>query len=511
MPKLSVDNVNPDVVNAVFVVRGKVQEEAEKLEQQLQGNSGADLPFDQLIYCNIGNPQAQSQKPITFLRHILSIMDSPDLLLPQNRQILVNGGIFTDEEMDRASQMLSQMNALPLELRESGKKVANVSSTGAYTGSQGLPFVRQHVCDFIRDRDGLGDRFDVAHHMKRVFMTDGAGAAVKYILQLLIRPGQNDSIMIPLPQYPLYSAGITLYGGKQAGYYLNESQQWQLSVEELNRVYEESEKSGEHVRALVVINPGNPTGSVLSRDNMIAIVKFCVEKRIVLLADEVYQDNMYHDDESKSFISFNRVMYELNLENELELISFHSASKGYLGECGRRGGYVHIGQAIDDGVLAQLVKLVSVILAPNTHGQLAMDILIHPPKSNGPSAQLFNQEKDSIIQSLKRRAKLVSDTFNSLPGIECQPINGAMYAFPKIMIPEKAVQEAQKQGLAPDLFYVLEMLNQTGVVCVPGGGFGQEKGTFHFRTTFLPQEHELKKALDLFKVFHTKFIQQYSE
>jgi len=498
--KLSKDNINQNVVNAVFVVRGKVQEEAEKLEQELK-KPDSSLPFDQLIYCNIGNPQAQSQKPITFLRHVLSIMDSPDLLL-NHKQSLMDCGVFHSEEFERAHAMLSQMNALP----DASQPKKNVSSTGAYTHAQGLPFVRQHVCEFIQSRDALSsDQFNAAHHVKRVFMTDGAGAAVKYILQLLIRPEQDDSIMIPLPQYPLYSAGITLYGGKQAGYYLNENQKWQLSTQELNRVYSENK----NVRALVVINPGNPTGSCLSRENMIEIVKFCVEKKIVLLADEVYQDNIYNS--SNPFISFNRIMYELQLENELELISFHSASKGYLGECGRRGGYVHIGQAIGDDVLSELNKLVSIILAPNTHGQLAMDVLINPPTGSGVCAQLFNQEKNSIIESLKRRAKLLSDTFNTLPGIECQPIDGAMYAFPKISIPQKAVQEAQKQGLAPDMFYVLEMLKNTGVVCVPGAGFGQEKGTFHFRTTFLPQEHELKKALELFQVFHANFIKQYSE
>jgi len=410
--------------------------------------------------------------------------------------------------------MLKSMNAFPLAAHEeqvnSGKVKRNVSSTGAYTHAQGIPFVRDNVCKFIEKRDKLNSGTIQA---SRIFMTDGAGAAVKYILQMLIRPNTSDAIMIPLPQYPLYSAGITLYGGNQVGYYLNEEDKWGLSLTELERVYNQEEQKGTKIRALVVINPGNPTGSCLSRDNIVQIIEFCVRRGIVLLADEVYQDNIYdhseHSEPAVQFYSFNRAMYELGLENDLELISFHSASKGYLGECGRRGGYFHLGAAISNDIVAELNKLVSVILAPNTHGQLAMDILINPPTS-GESAKQYKQERDAIINSLKRRAKLVSDTFNTLPGVSCQPIDGAMYAFPKITIPEKAVKVAQEQGLVPDLWYVLEMLKHTGVVSVAGSGFGQQSGTYHFRTTFLPQEHEIQQALERFRSFQTKFMEEYA-
>jgi aspartate/methionine/tyrosine aminotransferase len=147
-------------------------------------------------------------------------------------------------------------------------------------------------------------------------------------------------------------------------------------------------------------------------------------------------------------------------------------------------------------------------LAPNTHGQLAMDVLINP-QTTGESARQYNREKDAIIDSLKRRAKLLSEAFNTLPGISCQSIDGAMYAFPSITIPERAVKVAKEQGLAPDLWYVLEVLKHTGVVCVAGSGFGQKDGTYHFRTTFLPQEHEMKEALERFKDFQIKFMNEY--
>lgn len=144
-----------------------------------------------------------------------------------------------------------------------------------------------------------------------------------------------DGIMIPIPQYPLYSASIQACGGTQVNYYLNEEKNWELDVAELNRSYEEASKKGTNIRALAIINPGNPTGQVISKDNMKGIVSFCHAKGILLMADEVYQENIY--DSNKKWHSFNQVMHEMGVEKELEMVSFHSVSKGFLGECGRRG------------------------------------------------------------------------------------------------------------------------------------------------------------------------------
>ncbi|KAF0984143.1 hypothetical protein FDP41_007320 [Naegleria fowleri] len=120
--------------------------------------------------------------------------------------------------------------------------------------------------------------------------------------------------MIPIPQYPLYSATIDLCGGSQVPYYLEEESGWGLTMPELERAYEEATKKGQNVRALVIINPGNPTGQVLERSHMEQVIQFCLKKGVVLLADEVYQENNYTNGK-KPFYSFNKIAYEMGVEN----------------------------------------------------------------------------------------------------------------------------------------------------------------------------------------------------
>jgi len=139
-----------------------------------------------------------------------------------------------------------------------------------------------------------------------------------------------------------------------------------------------------------------------------------------------------------------------------------------------------------------------------------VDLMVNPPKQGDRSFDLYIQERDSIIQSLKRRAKLLSQELNKLPGFSCTELEGAMYAFPKIKIPQKAIEEATKQGKAPDLMYCLELLDNTGIVCVPGSGFGQKDGTFHFRTTILPPENQMQEVIAKLANFHNQFLTKYS-
>lgn len=132
--------------------------------------------------------------------------------------------------------------------------------------------------------------------------------------------------MIPIPQYPLYSAILSEYGLSQIGYYLNEENKWSLDISELERSYSEAEKNC-NPRVLVVINPGNPTGQVLSHENIQDIVKFAHKRRLFLLADEVYQTNVYG--ENSKFHSFKKVINEMgDPYSHMELASFMSISKG---------------------------------------------------------------------------------------------------------------------------------------------------------------------------------------
>lgn len=160
-------------------------------------------------------------------------------------------------------------------------------------------------------------------------------------------------------------------------------------------------------------------------------------------------------------------------------------------------------------VKAALLKSISAQLCPTTIGQATIDVVVNPPKKGEPSYNLFVKEKNGVLQSLKERAEMVAETFNSIEGFSCNPVQGAMYAFPQFKLPKNAIEAAKKAGQTPDSFYAFQLLESTGICIVPGAGFGQKPGTYHFRTTILPQPAKLKEMLDLFRDFHIKFLAQY--
>lgn len=346
------------------------------------------------------------------------------------------------------------------------------------------------MADFITARDG-----GAPAHASDVFLTDGASPAVQMLIRALLR-GPDDAIMIPIPQYPLYSASIALYGGAQQGYFLKEGAGWGLDVGELERALTEARGRGKTVRAIAVINPGNPTGGVLPEGNIRDILAFASKHRLVVLADEVYQENVWSP--SSPFISFRRVALDMGLVDPshthasrgVQLASFHSVSKGFTGECGRRGGYMEL-LGFDEGVRSELYKLASVSLCANVSGQVTMGLQCNPPRPGERSFTRYAEERGAILASLKRRAVKLVGALRSLEGVTCNAPDGALYVFPQVTLPHRAVAAAAAAGKPADTFYCLSLLDATGLVVVPGSGFGQRDGTWHFRSTILPPEGDM--------------------
>ena len=237
-------------------------------------------------------------------------------------------------------------------------------------------------------------------------------------------------------------------------------------------------------------------------------IAFCIKHKLVLLADEVYQDNIYVD--TVQFVSFRKVALDMGEEAaDLQLISFHSISKGYFGECGRRGGYMHA-MGFDEKVHDEIVKMWSINLCSNIDGQVTLDIMVNPPKEGEPSYALYMKEKNAILSSLKRRSTALCEALSRLPGISCTPVDGSMYVFFKVLLPESVKVEAAKRGVSPDYIYCEELLNETGIVTVPGNGFHQKEGTNHVRTTFLPPEEEMEVVIQRMTAFQEYFMRKYS-
>lgn len=469
MPSLTLDKLSPNILNTQYQVRGLVY-----LAAQERLNEGKDV-----IFTSVGNPQQLGQVPLTFLRQVLALVTAPFLMDdPATR------GAFPPDAIERAREYLD-----------------DITSVGAYTDSRGSIIVRQQVCDFLERRDGVGS------HPNRVFLTDGASAAVRLGLQMLIRGnGFRDGILVPIPQYPLYSASIALLGGVLIPYELDEHADWGLNMQNIQCAVNRARADCVCPRGLVFINPGNPTGQVLSADELAGLIDVCHREEIALLADEVYQDNIYSD---QPFVSARKVLADMGgaAAAETELLTFHTVSKGALGECGLRGGMVEVTNVCQP-VVAQMYKLASINLSPNVVGQIAMGVLTTPPQPGDFSYDRWTAERAAVMASLARRAAMITDALNALPGVTCVDA-GALYAFPSITLPPAAVEAARQKELAPDVLYCLELLQATGIATTPGSGFGQKEGTYHFRTTILPPEERMDEFADLIKRFHLAFLEKY--
>lgn len=250
------------------------------------------------------------------------------------------------------------------------------------------------------------------------------------------------------------------------------------------------------------------SGQIQSRKSMQEVIQFAYEKKLFLLADEVYQNVVIG--EKWEFFSYKKVLFEMGhpFSDTVELASFHSASKGLLGECGLRGGYVELVN-IDPTVMKYIYKLFSTDSCASVMGQLALDLMTNPPKPGDPSYSLYHKETQTIRNTLAQNMRRAHEVFNSLPGFSCQPVGGP-FLFPRVHLPAKAIQKAKDAGLEPDTFYTLRLLENEGVFASPGSDYDQKEGTNHIRFSIMVAEHVMEELLRRLTRFHTHFMTEFS-
>ena len=393
---LTVDNINPRVKKAEYAVRGAIATKSEEYRAQLKKASGAktesSLPFDSVISANIGNPQQLDQKPITFFRQVLSILEYPKLL--DNEEALKSAFGYKQDVIDRA-KWLSQ----------------EVQSVGAYSASAGVPAIRQSVANFLEKRDGF------PAESSGIYLSAGASSGVNTLLNIICSKPET-GILIPIPQYPLYTASLAVLNARAVSYYLDESKAWGTDLNTIKEAYEKAQADGTDVRAIVVINPGNPTGACLSADEVRDIIKWAATEKLVIMADEVYQTNVFVG----KFYSFKKGLRDLQKAepgkyDNVELASLNSISKGMVGECGHRGGYFEL-VGFDPEVQAQILKFISIMLCPPVIGQCLVQLMVDPPVEGDPSYELYHQEYVGIKEGLHQRATALYKAFKELEGVE---------------------------------------------------------------------------------------------
>ena len=469
--------VNRRILEMEYAVRGPIPQRAAELKKS--GHS--------IIPCNIGNPQALGQQPISFYREVLSLVEHPVRIGRERRlKALFNGGSLNGlDEAEFHSDYVLDVSERFLAKMETGM--------GAYSESSGPQFIREAVANFIDRRDGADDLHGQRSRPDQVFITNGASEGVRYVIDLLI-DDEDDGIMIPIPQYPLYSAAIKRCGGAQVDYFLEEEAGWTTDRTVLESSIEKARSRGVNVKAIVVINPGNPTGAVLDEETIQEVIAFAGENGLAIITDEVYQENVYE----AGFVSFARVLGG----DEVPLFSVHSTSKGFYGECGHRGGYLEIRNAprvkdTDISFTDLVFKQASVNICSNTVGQLMIYLLVNPPPENSEPYRRFTNERRRILEDLHDKADMIRAGFDHMGGVSCFGRTGAMYLFPRLdKLPDGT----------NDFDYCMRLLERTGLVTVNGQGFGQKPGTSHLRIAFLPPRDIIEEVLPAWIDFHNEYV-----
>jgi alanine-synthesizing transaminase len=302
----------------------------------------------------------------------------------------------------------------------------------------------------------------------RVVVTSGTSEGIELALTALA--GAGDEVLIPVPTYPLYTAVLAKIGARAVFYRTDERRGWQPDVDHIRSLI------GPATRALVVIDPNNPTGATYSADARRALVDLSSQHNFPLLADEVYADLAF-DGPVPAIAALNP---------DAPVITFSSLSKAYLAP-GWRAGWLAVAQTDRlDEVLGGIKKLADGRLCSTGPMEHALAAALTGDRSH---QQLFRD-------ALRERARVTFEHLNAIEGITCVAPTAAFYAMPRVALPPGKTDED----------FVLALLRATGVLCVYGSGFATAPGDGYFRVVFLAAPSELREIYQLIADFTREFL-----
>ena len=330
-----------------------------------------------------------------------------------------------------------------------------------YAPSVGIPAAREAVAAECVQR-GMPLSPD------RVVITSGTSEGIELALTALAESG--DEVLIPTPTYPLYTAVLAKIGAQAVFYRTDVTRGWQPDIDHIRSLV------SPRTRALVVIDPNNPTGATYPLDTRRALLDIADTNNIPLLADEVYAD-----------LAFDGPVAALAAQNaDAPVITFSSLSKAYLAP-GWRSGWMAVGRTARlDDVLAGIKKLADGRLCSTGPMEYAIVAALTGDRSH----------QATFRAALRERALLTHKRLNAIDGISSVMPSAAFYAMPKVALPHGVT----------DADYVLGLLRATGVLCVYGSGFGTDPADGFFRVVFLASPTELSTIYDLIADFTQDFL-----
>ena len=347
----------------------------------------------------------------------------------------------------------------PPHLIEAVEKAMRDGHNG-YTPSPGIASARDAAAaDFVSR--------GVTVTADRVLITSGTSEGIELALTAIVDEG--DEVLVPSPTYPLYTAVLAKIAAKPAYYRTDHTNDWQPDLDHLKSLITS------RTRALVVIDPNNPTGAIYPDAMRKALIEIAESNGLVILADEVYGDLSYDGP----------VPPMAALANDAAIISYSSLSKAYLAP-GWRAGWMAVGATPRlDAALAAIKKLADGRLCSPGPMQYAVTAALTGDRSH----------QDTFRRQLRERAELTARRMNAIPGMSCVAPRSAFYAMPKVELPPGKT----------DVDYVLGLLRAKGVLCVYGSGFGTAPEDGFFRIVFLASPRELDAIYDDVNEFTTAF------
>ncbi len=332
---------------------------------------------------------------------------------------------------------------------------AMLENRNGYASSEGVEEALQAIG---RDAERKGIR-SIVH----AWVGNGCSEVIDMALTALVDPGDN--VLVPSPGYPLYTALLAKLEGEGRAYHLDEARGWQPDVADI------AARIDERTRAIVVINPNNPTGSVASESTLRAIVQLAEEHGLVVFADEIY-DRLLFDGA--------RHVPMASLSAGATVLTLNGLSKNWIVPGFRIGWGILSGDRERIEPYAEAIRqLGRARLSANHPEQYGI-----APALEGDQSHLA-----AMILELTARRNLAMRMLNEVPGVSCVRPEGAFYAF------------ARLHGEMPDDIWARELMQETGVVVVPGSGFGQREGTRHFRIVLLPPLDVIEEACRLIAGF----------
>ncbi len=334
--------------------------------------------------------------------------------------------------------------------------IRNLPNAAAYSDSKGIFSARKAVMHYTQQQGIQGVGLD------DIYLGNGASELIVMATNALCNEG--DELLIPAPDYPLWTAAASLSGATPVHYLCDEANDWMPDLNDLRS------KITSKTKGIVVINPNNPTGALYSNETLLQIISIAREHGLVIFADEVYDKVLYDDVKHTAMAS---------LSTDVLSLTFNSLSKSYR-SCGYRSGWMVVSgdKALARDYIEGLNMLSSMRLCANVPGQSAIQTALGGYQSINDLVQPGGR--------LRRQRDLAYELLTQIPGVTCVKPSAALYMFPKL--------DPKMYPIEDDQAFIEDLLQKTKVLLVQGTGFNWPHAD-HFRIVFLPHEDDLREAI----------------